>query len=357
MSQEDVFLTQGKNQTQAVKVIPLDEEMTSFLEIDILRRFHHPYLLHAKDFFILDDQPYCLGLILPLGKWTLENVIKQRLITHDKYVDLIWKLACALVFLHEQNILHLNLCPENIILRGEEEKIRPLIADFRSCHYGREVYSSYLYTRQEYLSPEILDNNVYHYTSKTDIWALGVIFLEILSGQRYSSLGIEAEEELRSPMMRIKFLEEQLPPHYHDAVDLLFRMLDPNPETRLDSKDLLMSSFFTSRIKQQPPEGKVNNYLFDDEVISASVDENYYTLIANLDNFSLKSWQSAYYLSSLFNHDPNLIWIILYLCHKIYDEPYNYALDYFLELSQLSYEEFLIYLKEIILYLDGVLIN
>lgn len=79
--------------------------------------------------------------------------------------------------LNKYNLIHRDLKPENILVKEKTIKI---------CDFGLTVYSSQNSPCSEYcgtpmyMSPEISSEKPY--TSKTDIWSIGVIFYEMLYG-------------------------------------------------------------------------------------------------------------------------------------------------------------------------------
>ena len=366
LNSADVYLVRERStgRSYAVKTLPLRQEagLPCLNEIDILTRLRHPFILHARDILrpgqgVPDD---CIGLVLPLGKWTLDNVIEKNLLSSSQHVDILWKLSCGLVFLHQQGILHLDLRPDHIILRGCQDQLRPLIADFSCARYGKYLELNQLYTNLNYRPPELffaeLYNQPFIYSEKTDVWSLGVIFLEMLTGERKDLLPHIAQ--LQSPEQRLVFLQNQLPSEYHDAVDLLFRMLDPDPETRLDSRDLLASGFFMTRLDRPFLNGKTKESTSIDKtnLKLEFLEEAIIILSERLDDFSTAAWQGALNLYSKLGVDnPSLFWVTLFICYKLYDDPEDSYPELFILYSQLPHDLFLDLEMEIILLQDGCL--
>ncbi|KAK3119456.1 hypothetical protein QOZ80_9AG0670800 [Eleusine coracana subsp. coracana] len=88
----------------------------------------------------------------------------------------------GLHYLHKQNIVHLDLKPGNILL---DQYMVPKIADFglSKCfvEYQTRAMTSNIIGTQGYMAPESFGGII---TFKSDIYSLGVIIIEILTGQK-----------------------------------------------------------------------------------------------------------------------------------------------------------------------------
>jgi serine/threonine protein kinase len=81
--------------------------------------------------------------------------------------------------MQSRGIIHRDLKPANIFLKSSEVKI----ADFGFAMKQSDCkkYSSYNVGSPVYMPPEALNENKYSF--KSDIWALGVIYYEMLTGK------------------------------------------------------------------------------------------------------------------------------------------------------------------------------
>lgn len=89
--------------------------------------------------------------------------------------------------LHQHNILHMDLKPENILLGND---MVPKIADFglsRRLHEDQSyIITKNLCGTRGYMAPEFIDSNPENraITKKCDLYSLGVIIMELLTGTR-----------------------------------------------------------------------------------------------------------------------------------------------------------------------------
>lgn len=101
-------------------------------------------------------------------------------------------LAEGLTYLHcKKRLIHLRMCPSNVLLSGSKPKIRGVCGYLNSPDLFLPVEVA------SYSAPEI---HYGYYGYASDIWSLGLIYLELLSGR---SMGGLSYSELRSCVNRI----------------------------------------------------------------------------------------------------------------------------------------------------------
>lgn len=101
-------------------------------------------------------------------------------------LELVRDLALVLAEVHEQNVVHRDLKPANIMLRTNG---RPVIMDFGLARGDRSQELRLTSTGQilgtpYYMSPEVFSGNAAHAGSATDIYSLGVMLFQMLTGRR-----------------------------------------------------------------------------------------------------------------------------------------------------------------------------
>src|SRR5262245_52607056 len=96
----------------------------------------------------------------------------------DKAVQIARQLCAGIAAAHEKGVLHRDLKPANVMLDGNGD-VR--ITDFGIATLGEGAGSDVAGTPQ-YMAPELLAGNAA--TTKSDIYALGLILFEIFTGKR-----------------------------------------------------------------------------------------------------------------------------------------------------------------------------
>ncbi|XP_016407770.1 serine/threonine-protein kinase ULK3 [Sinocyclocheilus rhinocerous] len=163
-------------------------------EIEILKTVRHPHIVQLKDFQWDSDNIY---LIL---EWCsggdLSRFIRScRILPESVARRCLQQIACALQFLHEKNISHLDLKPQNILLSGNVLKL----ADFGFAQYMSPWDEQQaLRGSPLYMAPEMVCRR--HYDARVDLWSVGVILYEALFGRApFASRSFaELEEKIRS---------------------------------------------------------------------------------------------------------------------------------------------------------------
>jgi serine/threonine-protein kinase len=113
-------------------------------------------------------------------------------------VTLMAKISRAVHFAHEQGILHRDLKPSNILLEDDGE---PLVSDFGLAKF-LDSQVDMTKTGQQlgtpaYMAPEQTSTGAGKVTAQADVWSLGVILYELLTGTRpFTSLGSDLSHEV-----------------------------------------------------------------------------------------------------------------------------------------------------------------
>ncbi|XP_038177483.1 serine/threonine-protein kinase ULK3 isoform X1 [Arvicola amphibius] len=210
-------------------------------EIEILKGIRHPHIVQLKDFQWDNDNIYLIMEFCAGGD--LSRFIHTRRILPEKVARVFMQqLASALKFLHERNISHLDLKPQNILL-SSLEKPHLKLADFGFAqHMSPRDEKHVLRGSPLYMAPEMVCQR--QYDARVDLWSVGVILYasplpsstEALFGQPpFASRSFsELEEKIRSN----RVIELPLRPQLSlDCRDLLQRLLERDPSRRISFKD------------------------------------------------------------------------------------------------------------------------
>lgn len=190
---EWIHIVEREEVSEIVKIVRYS--CTNLMEIDIMTRFEHPNLMSCKyvtsnpnfdendrkivesylDYKILDkkyvfiimDKMYC-----DLSR-VLQNV---RKLTNEMKKFFVFQLVNAVYALKSVDVEHLDIKPSNILISAQGV---PLLGDFGNCQILGVKNLNHKYTCT-YRPPELFYTNS-NTNSKCDIWALGLLLLEIFT--------------------------------------------------------------------------------------------------------------------------------------------------------------------------------
>lgn len=160
---------------------------------------------------------------------------KQTINIHDLRIY-VAEIATCLHFLHESDIIYRDLKPENILVDSDghlkltDFGLAKDISQFKKT-------SSFCGT-QYYFSPEIIQHKQYTYSS--DWYQLGVVMFELFYGK------VPFFDENRLKLLNMIVSEEPSFPDdsNHELNDLIRKLMNKNPEERLDFDSLRNHPFF-----------------------------------------------------------------------------------------------------------------
>lgn len=143
----------------------------------ILRGFRHTNLPTILDVCACEDHIYVLEAYVE-GE-TLESVLKKGILPHNVAIGYMLDICAALVFLHSQQIIHRDIKPSNVIITPEGKAVLIDFSAARLISSDKPVDTDNLGT-VGYAAPE--QYGVYQSLPPTDIYALGVMFNEMVAG-------------------------------------------------------------------------------------------------------------------------------------------------------------------------------
>ena len=145
-------------------------------EINLQKNLNSAKIVKIKEYFegkesIFIVQEYC-------KKQSLSKLLsKRKHLTEYEVQNYIFQLIQGLQYLHSQNIIHRDLKPDNLFL---DEKLELKIGDFGLCTTNK-ILKDLVGTR-EFMAPELWDIPEKGYSFEVDIWALGVVMYNLLTG-------------------------------------------------------------------------------------------------------------------------------------------------------------------------------
>jgi TolB-like protein/Tfp pilus assembly protein PilF len=244
------------NRTVALKVISLGQwasktHLKRFrLEAEAAARLEHPGIVPIHDVGERDGQCYFSMKFVEGGQ--LDEVVKQTPMSIRQAVELITKVACTVHYAHEHGILHRDIKPGNILL---DQKGEPHLTDFGLARLV-ESESSVTQTLDvlgtpSYMAPEQAVGNNAAVSSATDVYGLGAVLYQLLTGHppfaggtTYETIKLLEDTEPRPPRLLNPKVDR-------DLSTICLKCLEKDPKRRYSSA-LALAEDLERWLKHEP---------------------------------------------------------------------------------------------------------
>src|SRR6184192_2357169 len=244
------------NRTVALKVISLGQwaskaHLKRFrLEAEAAARLEHPGIVPIHEVGERDGSCYFSMKFVEGGQ--LDEVARREPMPIRRAVEFIAKVARIVHYAHEHGILHRDIKPGNILLNAKGE---PHLTDFGLARLV-ESESSVTGTLEvlgtpSYMAPEQAVGNNAAISSDTDVYGLGAVLYQLLTGQppfaggtTYETIKLLLDTEPRQP--------RQLNPKIdRDLNTICLKCLEKDPKRRYPSA-LALAEDLEHWLKHEP---------------------------------------------------------------------------------------------------------
>jgi TolB-like protein/Tfp pilus assembly protein PilF len=244
------------NRTVALKVISLGQwaskaHLKRFrLEAEAAARLEHPGIVPIHEVGERDGSCYFSMKFVEGGQ--LDEVARREPMPIRRAVELIAKVARTVHYAHDHGILHRDLKPGNILLDAKGE---PHLTDFGLARLV-ESESSVTQTLDvlgtpSYMAPEQAVGNNAAVSSVTDVYALGAVLYQLLTGQppfaggtTYDTIRLLLDTEPRQPRLLNPKIDR-------DLSTICLKCLEKDP-TRRYSSALALAEDLERWLKHEP---------------------------------------------------------------------------------------------------------
>ncbi|MBE2192700.1 MAG: serine/threonine protein kinase, partial [Anaerolinea sp.] len=218
-------------------------------EAKVLAELRHPGIINVVEMDTRAHPPYLILEYIE-GQNLSEYLKDHGAVAIDEFKRLAVEITKAIHYVHQQHIVHRDIKASNIMLKPNPEqgdKFDPVLMDFgiaRGETTEITLTGSNAVGTIDYMAPEQIESahDVDHHA---DTYALGVVFYEMLTGQRPFQ-GRPAQilfAHLQQPPPNPRELRPEIP----DALArVVLRALRKKPEDRFPSLESMQEAILTS---------------------------------------------------------------------------------------------------------------
>ncbi|XP_049849436.1 rho-associated protein kinase let-502-like [Schistocerca gregaria] len=229
----------------AIKVVSLNMDRLHFKyllqEREILKKLDHPNIVKLYQEYEVGQQLYLI-MELMLGGELYNLIYRKKGLAEPIARKFMCQLVSGLKYLNDRGIVHRDLKPHNLLLTSACETSSTLkIADFGFARFTSSLMQTRLGSPL-YMAPELLlMSGPATYSSKSDMWSVGVIFWEMLTGRRPWAEAGDSEATLHQLVNKQRLA---LPNNISQAAkSLLRRLLEKDPAKRISCEELCFCEY------------------------------------------------------------------------------------------------------------------
>jgi serine/threonine-protein kinase len=199
-------------------------------EIRAVARLRSPHTIQFHDVGESDGGAPFIAMELLAGETLRQRLDREVTIPADEVISIAAQIGASLEEAHDAGVLHRDLKPENVYLCSFPSSVRPFVKvlDFGLAKWLAPEDDPRLSGERQvlgtpaYMAPEMIvkERSVDH---RADIYALGVMCFEMLTGHRpfhaRTPLAM-ALAHVTQPVPRVTDLADFLPPAADDAFDI-----------------------------------------------------------------------------------------------------------------------------------------
>ena len=272
-----------KNILTAIKSIPknkMDQEAQKNFrrELQNLHNLKHPNIIHILDY--LNNQSYNYIVLEYCNGGNLREYLQKYMEKNNAPLNeffiqkILRQIAPALEFMHSKNIIHRDIKLENILLNfntypnipkngkrpqalkfSEKSLNKDFSAKITGLNFSKDLIQdnmgSTILGTPLYMSPDVverLDNKTNKkYNTSADLWSLGVITYELLTGTT-PFVGSKYEEVFQNIEKGSYKLPKKLKPSI-EIISFINGLLQYYPEKRYDWEQIKQHPFLTKSVE------------------------------------------------------------------------------------------------------------
>lgn len=232
-------------------------------EVNILRGLDHPNIVKYYETF--EDEYYVHIVMEYLQGDDLYKILAQqdKELEERNICDISKQLLKALSFIHKKNIVHRDIKPENILFSKKDDYSTLKLIDFGLATSENRKKDKSAVGSPYYMAPEIIQGK---YSTKTDMWSLGVILHLMLTGSfPFKGDKDGGEKDIFYHIVNSPFDSKKIDeaPFSDESKDLVKKLLVKNEDKRLSAEEALCHPWMTKFIRGNRKSTLINKDTLD----------------------------------------------------------------------------------------------
>jgi len=213
-----------------------------------ITKIEHTNLAHVVDFGHVGDHIYCLSEYYDGESLNNFHFKKSKL---ETLYDIIVQISYALEALHDQEIIHKDLKPENVLYKIEGNKVDVKVIDYGFAKIDPAKDHQSVSGSLPYIAPEVYLNK--KSSSASDFYSLGVLLYKITTGSFPFSIDqintlLTGSQHYFIPKFPSE-LNEDVP---QSLEKFILRLLEKNPENRFQTAEEIINYINRIQDKKYP---------------------------------------------------------------------------------------------------------
>lgn len=225
----------GLNRVAAIKILHQKDMAERFRnEAYIQSSVNHPHIAKLYEYLDHGDKP-CIIMEYVEGFPLDDYIARKGRLGNEETEKIISQVASALSYLHQKDILHRDIKPQNFKI-DRDGNVKMLDFGISKNKYTPKLTQlGFVVGTTEYMAPEQFQQQV---EKKSDIWSLGVMTYEMLTGHMpFDSNNVFS---LRAQIVKASFTDPRiLVPQISDKLaTIVDRCLKINPAARMSAREI-----------------------------------------------------------------------------------------------------------------------
>ncbi|XP_037544549.1 myosin light chain kinase, smooth muscle [Nematolebias whitei] len=204
-------------------------------EIELMNYLHHPKLVQCLGAY--DQKPEMVMVMeFIAGGELFERIVDDTFEhTESNSVRYMQQILEGIAYMHQQNIVHLDLKPENIVCVDTTGTSIKIIDFGLASRLDRSAPLKVLHGTPEFVAPEVI--NYEPVSLATDLWSIGVICYILLSGESPFQGSCESETLALVTAAQWEFDDESFQDITEEAKDFIGSLLNKDPRKRMSCEE------------------------------------------------------------------------------------------------------------------------